>query len=119
MVRVSRVRDFRLKAGLTQEDLASHVGISRSALSQIENGHVAPSVYIALTLAKALGHPVERVFTERQGVPVAADRRAGKNIPHVGKQPRSRTKSGAWRRKRSDAGVPSRSGSGPKTQKTK
>ncbi|MGY5881906.1 MAG: hypothetical protein RTV31_16790 [Candidatus Thorarchaeota archaeon] len=34
-----------------------------------------------------------------------ADRRAGKkNVPHVGNQPRSRTKSGAWRKKRSDTG---------------
>lgn len=38
------------------------------------------------------------------------DRRAG-SIPHVrdtggGKQPRSRTKTGQWRRKRSDAGRP-------------
>lgn len=33
-----------------------------------------------------------------------ADRRAGKGMPHVGRQPRSRTKSGAWREKRSDAG---------------
>jgi hypothetical protein len=32
-----------------------------------------------------------------------ADRRAGK-IPHVGRQPRARTKAGAWRVKRSDAG---------------
>lgn len=32
-----------------------------------------------------------------------ADRRAGK-VPHVGKQPRARTKAGAWRTKRSDAG---------------
>lgn len=37
-----------------------------------------------------------------------ADRRTGK-VPHVpdeggGKQPRSRTKSGAWRKKRSGAG---------------
>jgi hypothetical protein len=33
-----------------------------------------------------------------------ADRRAGKKIPHVGKQPRSRTKSGTWRKKRADTG---------------
>lgn len=32
-----------------------------------------------------------------------ADRRAGK-VPHVGKQPRARTKSGTWRVKRSDTG---------------
>jgi hypothetical protein len=33
---------------------------------------------------------------------MAADRRAGR-IPHVGRQPRARTKTGAWRKKRSDA----------------
>jgi len=33
------------------------------------------------------------------------DRRAGKkNVPHVGKVPRARTKAGAWRKKRSDTG---------------
>lgn len=32
-----------------------------------------------------------------------ADRRAGK-IPHVKKEPRARTTTGAWRKKRSDAG---------------
>jgi len=32
-----------------------------------------------------------------------ADRRAGK-VPHVRRQPRARTKSGAWRAKRSDSG---------------
>jgi hypothetical protein len=33
------------------------------------------------------------------------DRRAGpKQGPYVGKEPRSRTKGGAWRKKRSDSG---------------
>ncbi len=35
----------------------------------------------------------------------ATDRRAGGSIPHVGKQPRARTQSGAWSRKRSDSGT--------------
>ena len=36
----------------------------------------------------------------------SADRRAGKkNVPHVGKQPRSRTVKGNWRKKRKDAGT--------------
>jgi hypothetical protein len=34
---------------------------------------------------------------------MSADRRADR-IPHVGKEPRARTKNGAWRKKRSDAG---------------
>jgi hypothetical protein len=37
-------------------------------------------------------------------VEMAADRRAGKGIPHVGRQPRDRNKDGSWRKKRSDAG---------------
>jgi hypothetical protein len=32
-----------------------------------------------------------------------ADRRAGR-VPHVKKEPRSRTQSGSWRKKRSDTG---------------
>jgi hypothetical protein len=39
---------------------------------------------------------------------MAADRRAGKGIPHVGRQPRDRNKDGSWRKKRSDAGKPRR-----------
>ena len=35
---------------------------------------------------------------------MAADRRAGKGIPHVGRKPRARNEDGTWRRKRSDAG---------------
>jgi hypothetical protein len=35
----------------------------------------------------------------------ATDRRSGGNIPHVRKQPRARVLSGAWRRKRPDAGT--------------
>ena len=37
---------------------------------------------------------------------MAADRRAGKGIPHVGKEPRARNEDGTWRKKRSDAGKP-------------
>lgn len=37
---------------------------------------------------------------------MTADRRAGKGIPHVGKQPRDRNNDGSWRKKRSDAGKP-------------
>jgi hypothetical protein len=36
---------------------------------------------------------------------MAADRRAGR-VPHVGREPRARTASGNWRKKRSDAGKP-------------
>jgi hypothetical protein len=34
------------------------------------------------------------------------DRRAGRKIPHVGREPRSRNLDAKWRKKRSDAGKP-------------
>ena len=37
---------------------------------------------------------------------MAADRRAGKGIAHVGKHPRDRNNDGSWRKKRSDTGKP-------------
>ena len=37
---------------------------------------------------------------------MAADRRAGKGIPHVGKEPRGRNQDGTWREKCPDAGKP-------------
>ena len=39
------------------------------------------------------------------------DRRAGR-VPHVKRQPRARTKSGAWRKKRSDTGTKRKKGGG-------
>ncbi|PNX46698.1 MAG: hypothetical protein BV457_07220 [Thermoplasmata archaeon M9B1D] len=37
----------------------------------------------------------------RELISMVTDRRAGKrNVPHVGKQPRARTQSGTWRRKK-------------------
>lgn len=35
------VAHFRIKAGLSEDDLAEKMGISKSMISQIENGHVS------------------------------------------------------------------------------
>jgi hypothetical protein len=35
---------------------------------------------------------------------MSADRRAGRNIPHVGREPRARNQDARWRKKRSDTG---------------
>lgn len=108
---MNRVQSVRQKLGLTQADVANRVGISRAMVSLIENGHADPTVYVAIALARVLGSPIAYLFPRRTGrevKPMAADRRSGtkKGVPHVGKSPRSRTQSGAWRRKRSDAGKP-------------
>ena len=104
----NRVRAGRLAHGFTQEELARRAGVSRGLVSLIENGRTVPSVYVAVALARVLRTAVEDLFPAKEVKAMASDRRSGtkKGVPHVGKQPRARTVSGAWRRKRSDAGKP-------------
>lgn len=59
---VTNVTVYRKRAGLTQDELAKKIGISRRALSTIENTASIPSVDIALRLASALKTPVETLF---------------------------------------------------------
>lgn len=56
------VARLRAEQRLTQQDLASRVGLSRQALSAIETGHSIPSAALALRLAAALGQRVDDVF---------------------------------------------------------
>ncbi|HTV92242.1 MAG TPA: substrate-binding domain-containing protein [Verrucomicrobiae bacterium] len=53
---------LRTARGLSQRALAEAAGITRQAVSAIENGRVQPSVGIALGLARALGTSVEELF---------------------------------------------------------
>lgn len=47
---------------MTQAQLASAVGVSRQTVISIEQGDYAPSVYLALRIARALGTTVEDIF---------------------------------------------------------
>lgn len=59
------VRLRRRGLTLTQADLAGTVGVSRQTIISIERGDYAPSVYLALRIAKALHTTVEALFDER------------------------------------------------------
>lgn len=52
----------RQAAGLTQAALAAQVGVSRQALNALEAGRSAPSMPVALRLARVLGCGVESLF---------------------------------------------------------
>jgi putative transcriptional regulator len=51
---VRRLRSLRLQKGLSHEALAKRAGISRAAVSHIENGKRNPSLMICLKLTYAL-----------------------------------------------------------------
>jgi len=61
------VREAREAKGLTQAELAGLVGVSRKTINTVENAVFVPSTVIALKLARALGEPVERLFSLSEG----------------------------------------------------
>ena len=57
------VRELRTKKGVTQEDLALAIGVSRQTVIAIEKGNYIPSVLLALKIARFFKLPVEKVFS--------------------------------------------------------
>ena len=58
----SRLKDLRLKAGLTLRELARKAGVSPSFVSQIENGKSQPSVATLYSLAQLLEVSIDELF---------------------------------------------------------
>ena len=58
----NRVRQHRMLAGMTQQDLAERVGVTRQTVLSIEKGKYTPSVALALHLAEVFDVTVESLF---------------------------------------------------------
>ncbi len=61
------VYTLRTKKGLTQEDLAEKVGITRQTVIAIEKGNYTPSVLLALKIAAVFKVPIESIFSISYG----------------------------------------------------
>jgi putative transcriptional regulator len=57
-----RIRAVRKSAGLTQQGLAAAVQVSRQTIIAMETGDYAPSVYLAIKVARTLGVSVESLW---------------------------------------------------------
>lgn len=58
----TRIRAVRREAGLTQQELAAAVRVSRQTIIAMETGDYAPSVYLALKIARTLSATVESLW---------------------------------------------------------
>lgn len=56
------VYSFRAKKGLTQEELAEKIGVTRQTVISIEKGNYTPSVLLALKIAGVFNVEVEDIF---------------------------------------------------------
>ena len=59
---VCRLKEYRLAAGLTQEELADRVGARRETIVRLEAGRYNPSLKLAFDVARAVEAPIEDIF---------------------------------------------------------
>lgn len=58
------IRALREGLGLTQEQLAVRVGVSRQTINAIETSRYNPTLPLAMRLARLMQRPVEEIFHE-------------------------------------------------------
>jgi len=64
-----KIRDLRLRRGLTVQQLAAASGLSKGFISQVENGRTSPSLATLRDLATALKTSVAYLVVEEEQVP--------------------------------------------------
>lgn len=57
-----KLKEFRIKRNLTQEELAERVGVRRETIVFLEQGKYNPSLKLALSIAKELKTPIDEIF---------------------------------------------------------
>ena len=59
----NKLKEYRARLGVNQQEMGRLVGVSRQTISQIERGDYSPSVTLALKLAKICQVSVEDIFS--------------------------------------------------------
>ena len=58
----TRIKEFRARHNLTQEDLAKKVGVRRETIVFLEQGKYVPSLKLAWDVARILKATVDELF---------------------------------------------------------
>lgn len=59
----TRIREFRAKHDMKQEELAQRVGVRRETIANLEKGRYNPSLALAWKIAQVFGVSIEEIFT--------------------------------------------------------
>lgn len=59
----NRIKEYRAKYGMKQEELAKQVGVRRETIGNLENGKYNPSLVLAWNIAKVFQVTIEEIFT--------------------------------------------------------
>lgn len=58
----TKIREYRARIGITQEELAVRVGVRRETVVFLEKGKYNPSLRLAWRVAQELGASIEELF---------------------------------------------------------
>lgn len=58
----NRLEQLRRQRGVTQEELASILEVSRQTIGSLENGRYNPSIVLAFKIARFFGKRIEEIF---------------------------------------------------------
>ncbi|AXB62226.1 transcriptional regulator [Clostridioides difficile] len=58
----TKIKEYREKLLMTQNELAKSVGVRRETIVHLENGKYNPSLKLAMDIAKVFGTTVENLF---------------------------------------------------------
>jgi len=59
---ITKIKEYRTKNYITQDALASMVGVRRETIVHLENGKYNPSLKLAHDIAKALKTTIDTLF---------------------------------------------------------
>ena len=62
----NRIEEIRKQKGITQEEFAKVLGVSRQTISSLETGKYNPSIFLAYKIAKCFDMTIEQVFIFEQ-----------------------------------------------------
>lgn len=58
----NKIAELRRTSGLTQQDMADRLSVSRQTVISLENGRYNPSIMLAFRISKLFKRPIEEVF---------------------------------------------------------
>lgn len=62
MILNTRIKEYRAKFNMKQEELAALVGVRRETIGHLEKGKYNPSLKLAFDIAKVFNTTVEEIF---------------------------------------------------------
>ena len=62
-----QLKEHRARLGLSQEELAAKVGVTRQTIGMIEAGRFNPSLALCVAICRALGKTLNDLFWDEEG----------------------------------------------------